>query len=88
MDKVVCCKTCYKKLSTPSTDTSGEGCKDCFNLDFLRITYKTKEGKYPSTLLLPDGDGKIVLPMKKLTFDGMGEVVVHAFDMVATNQWT
>ena len=30
----------------------------------------------------------MVLPMKKLTFNGMGEAVVRAFDMVATNQWT
>ena len=26
--------------------------------------------------------------MKKLNFKGMGEAVVRAFDMVATNQWT
>ena len=87
MDKVVCCKTCYKKLSTPSTDTSGEGCEDCFNLDFSRITYETKEGKYPHTLL-PDGEKIMVLPMKKLTFDGMEEAVIRTFDMVAQNEWT
>ena len=87
MDTVVCCKTCYKKLSTPSTDMSGEGCDDCFNLDFSCITYETKEGKYLSTLLLPNGDGKIVLPIKKLNFKGMGEAVVRAFDMMVNNQW-
>ena len=81
MDKVVCCKACYKMLSIPSTDTSGEGCKDCFNLDFWRITYKTKEGKYPTTLL-PDGEKIMVLPINKLTFNGMQTAVITAFDMV------
>ena len=54
----------------------------------MRITYETKIGKYPSTLLLLDGDDKIALPMKMLSFERMWEVVVRAFDMVASNQWT
>ena len=30
----------------------------------------------------------MVLPMKKLTFDWLGEAVMRTFDMVATNEWT
>ena len=45
MKKMVCCKTCYKKLSTPSTDTSSEGCEDCFNLIFFAYNLRNKRGK-------------------------------------------
>ena len=47
---------------------------------------KKKENiEYPSTLL-PTGDDKIVLPMKKLTFKGMRKGVLLADGMVEINQ--
>lgn len=37
---------------------------------FLPINYKAKGGEYSSTLI-PTGDGKTVLTVKKLTFKGI-----------------
>ena len=39
-------------------------------------------------MLLPDGDDRIVLPMKKLSFKGILEAVLPFFDMVTVKQWT
>ena len=59
-----------------------------FQFGYFACNLQNLKKKYPSTLSLPDGGDKIVVPMKKLNFDGIQEVVLCAFDMVASNQWT
>lgn len=81
IDKVICCKPCYKKLPRPLINVSGEVFENCFNLEFR----ETKKGEDISTLILT-GDDRIVLTMKKLTFKEIQEVVLLVYNMVERNQ--
>lgn len=88
IDQAVLCSSCYSQfMKNPDIGSKANTpCAVCFSMDLSLMKYKINS-KYPEDMLSPSPSPRL-LPIKKVTIDGLKAACVIGYNRIKEKQWT